>query len=132
MAKSKKAAEAEAPVETSEADPTPKVTQREAVKQALAAGAELPADGVPYVSEKFGITLTNQAFSTLKSLIRKEEGIGKPAPKGPKAPKTNGKAQASGVVTGNGSPAALAMAVKQLVEQHGAEAVREVTRVFEG
>lgn len=130
MAKGKKAAETEAPIETSEAEPAPKITQREAVRQALAAGAEQPSDGVPYVAEKFGITLTNQAFSTLKSLLKKEEGNGKPAQKGPKAAKTSNKA--SEVGTGNGSPAALAMAVKALVEQHGAEAVREMTKVFEG
>lgn len=44
---------------------TKKMTQREAVKQALAAGKELPPDGVKFVKDTFNI----QSFSTLKQQI---------------------------------------------------------------
>jgi hypothetical protein len=54
-----------------------KITQKEAVKQAIAAGKDSPTDGVPYIKEKFGITLNNGAFSTIKSQLKKASG---PAP----------------------------------------------------
>src|SRR5688572_15567038 len=63
----------EAAAETSGA-PAGKITQKEAVKQALAAGKDSPSDGVIYVKEQFGITLNNGAFSTLKTQLKKAAG----------------------------------------------------------
>jgi hypothetical protein len=63
----------EAAAETSGA-PAGKITQKEAVKQALAAGKDSPSDGVIYVKEQFGITLNNGAFSTLKTQLRRPPG----------------------------------------------------------
>ena len=63
------------------AAPAKKVTQREAVTQALAAGKELPPDGVKFVKDTFGMELSNQSFSTLKSQIKKKAGTSTPARK---------------------------------------------------
>lgn len=144
-AKSEKKADDEAPAETAATEPTPKLTQREAVKQAIAAGADSPADGVPYIAEKFGLTLNNQSFSTLKSLLKKErEGGAKTAEKkGPGRPAkaaSSNKAEPEGSRVGNrtqgnelgnGSPAALAQAVKQLIAVYGAGEVVAMAQVFE-
>jgi hypothetical protein len=112
-----------------ETTPTEKITQREAVRLALAAGKEQPAEGVKFVKENFGRTLSNQAFSTLKSQLK--SGGRKPAKPQPKptavspataTPSANGKYR--------GDAVDLARAVKLLVQQHGAEAVSEMAKVF--
>jgi hypothetical protein len=105
-----------------------KITQRQAVERALAAGKDLPSEGVSFVKDTFGMTLSNQAFSTLKSQIK--SGARKPARTQSKSvaspavatPSTNGKHR--------GDAVELARAVKQLVQQHGAEAVAEMAKVF--
>lgn len=108
----------------------PKLTQKEAVKKALAAGHALPTDGVAYIQKKFGLTMTNGAFSTLKSQITTAAGqSGKIAP-APKAasPKSASPTPSNGKEHDN--PAELARKIKELVKQHGVEAVREMAKVF--
>jgi hypothetical protein len=53
--------------EPKEAPPVPTVTKAEAVRRALGAGAESPADGVAYVLKHFGITMDRKTFSLNKS-----------------------------------------------------------------
>jgi hypothetical protein len=115
---------------TSESQPQ-KLTQRQAVEKALAAGKDSPTLGVPYIKEQFGITLNNGAFSTIKSQLKKASGA---APSGlgrkPGRPVTR---TGSGVITGNGraqSPAELARQVKTLIEAYGVAAVEDMVAVF--
>jgi hypothetical protein len=82
---------------------------------------------VAFVKENFGMTLSNQAFSTLKSQLK--SGGRKPAKPQPKPAQAKPAATpANGKYHGN--PAELARAVKALVHQHGAEAVVEMAKVF--
>lgn len=127
MAKKK---EAVAPVEEAAA-PAGKMTQREAVEKALAAGNDLPAEGVPYVLKEFGITLSNQAFSTIKSKINTTGGA-KAKKRGRPAGSANGAAPRPAVTkpAAASNPAELARAVKALVQQHGPEAIKQMVDVF--
>lgn len=98
------------------------MTQREAVQKALDAGNDLPATGVPYVQEQFGITLGNQAFSTIKSKI---VNAGKKKTKAPVA----AAAARSTAPTRNGV-AGQVEAIKALCEQLGADQVISIARLF--
>lgn len=129
MAKKK---ETEAPAEEAAA-PAEKMTQREAVEKALAAGNQLPADGVPYVLKEFGITLSNQAFSTIKSKINTGGSGAAPKKRGRPAASANGAAPKPAAKTPTAAaanPAELARAVKALVQQHGPEAIKQMVDVF--
>ncbi len=124
--------DAEAPADA--AAPAEKITQRVAVQRALAAGKDVPADGVSYVKEQFGMTLTNQGFSTLKSQINKAVGTSKSAGKRGRPALSKAMPAAKAAVkpsaNGHGNPADLARAVKQLVSEYGVEAVKGMAEVF--
>jgi hypothetical protein len=96
-----------------------KITQKEAVKRALAAGKDSPSDGVAFVKEQFGITLNNGGFSTLKTQLKKASGA-TPAKRGRKpgrpAASSNGTAKTGGISSSG---------------KAGAEAVRDMASVFE-
>jgi hypothetical protein len=127
MAKKK---EAEAPVEEAAA-PAGKMTQREAVEKALAAGNDLPAEGVPYVLKEFGITLSNQAFSTIKSKINTAGGA-KAKKRGRPAGSSNGATPRQPAKTPS-APGGLSLhveAIKTLVETLGVDQVVSIARLF--
>src|SRR5271168_2110181 len=65
-------AEAAAP----QANGVPPIKKVEAVRRALADGAEKPEDGIAYIKTKFGIEMTNTQFSVTKSNLRKKEAEG--------------------------------------------------------
>jgi hypothetical protein len=118
---------AKAPADTTV--PTEQITQREAVKRALAAGNVKPADGVAYVLANFKMQLTNQSFSTLKSQLKKAAGTSEPSDLS--HPSANGSAPSSGGTSVKAvNPAELARGVKQLVAAFGAEAVKQMVDVF--
>lgn len=114
--------------ETAEAASDEKITQKEAVKRAIAAGKELPKEGVEYIKATFGMELNPGAFSTLKTLLKSENGS---SPK-----KKRGRPAASATATPvmtkgkTANAAELARGVKALVAQHGADAVAEMAKVF--
>src|SRR4051794_40066692 len=114
-------------VNESSAVPAQKITQKEVVKRAIAAGKDSPSEGVQFVMEHFGITGSNQSFSTIKSQIKKAGGNGNPSAPlhRPAAP-----VKAANPVHSS-TPADLARAVKALVQQHGVEAVKSMPEVFE-
>ena len=129
MAKKK---ESETAAEAPDA-PAEKMTQREAVEKALAAGNQLPADGVPYVLKEFGITLSNQAFSTIKSKINTGGSGTAPKKRGRPAASANeaaAKPVAQSPTAAAANPAELARTVKALVQQHGPEAIKQMVDVF--
>jgi hypothetical protein len=121
MAKQKAAGEA----------PTEKITQKEAVRRALAAGKDSPSEGVVYVREQFGIALKdNQAFSTLKSQINKAAGATGTGKRGrPPAPATV-PAAARSTNAKAASSAELARAVKGLIATYGAGEVAAMVTVL--
>lgn len=133
---------AKKPAETETAVPAAEtVTKTEAVRRAIADGVDSPAEGAAYIKDKFGLDITNQQFSTYKSIAKKKSGVA-PARRGPKpGRKITGvenvlkprEAAPNGHREGNGkavNAADLARAVKQLVSEYGADAVREMTSVF--
>lgn len=106
-----------------------KITQKEAVKQALAAGKELPPDGVKFVKDTFGITLNNGAFSTIKSQIKKAAGESKPRGRAPRA----AAAEPALPPSGTNGPSGLATsveAIKVLCDTLGYDQVVAIARLF--
>ena len=127
MAK-KKAAEPTVETPAEETAPSEKITQRVAVQKALDEGNELPVDGVPYVKEKFGITLSNQAFSTIKSKIttagKKAKSTAKASVAVPAAARTTSPANGTIGVAGQ------VEAIKALCDKLGADQVISIAKLF--
>ena len=114
--------------ETAEATSEEKITQKEAVKRAIAAGKDQPKEGVAFIKDTFGMELSPGAFSTLKTLLKSGAKVsgkkrGRPASTTPTARPTT-------IGNGKTNAAELARGVKALVAQHGADAVAEMARVF--
>lgn len=118
---------------SAESAPAGKMTQKEAVAKAIAAGKDSPSDGVAYIQEQFGITLNNGAFSTLKSHLKKAGG-GTPAKRGrkPGRPAAANGARTGGMTSSGRppNPADLARGIKQLVATYGAVAVGDMLAVL--
>lgn len=78
----------------------------------------------------FGMTVSNQAFSTLKSQLK--SGGRKAAEPQPKPAPTVATAPTPQAANGKyrGDAVELAGAVKLLVQKHGAQAVAEMAKVF--
>lgn len=64
-----------------QAPDSPSITKVEAVKNALAAGKESPADGTEFIKSNYGIEMNPQHFSSVKSQLKKKEGTAKPGRK---------------------------------------------------
>jgi hypothetical protein len=128
-AKPKADPEAEAQRKAVEATPpTPTVSKAEAVRQAIAAGVQAPAEGVEHVMKHFGIQMDNKTFSLLRSQqkIRDAKKSGakpgrKPAFEGYLAPPTAPKVP--GV---QGDLLAAMEAMKPLVDSLGKEQVKRI------
>jgi hypothetical protein len=107
---------------------SPSMTKTDAVKAAIAAGKDMPAEGVQWIKETHGLDIDPQHFSAIKSQARKKAG-GPPARRGRKP---RAASNGSGVSSGRASvnPAELARDVKRLVEQYGAAAVKDMAGVF--
>lgn len=84
-----------------------KMTKAEAVRQAIAAGADKPTEGVKFIKEKFGLTVTPAAFSANKSQSKTR----KPSPH------TQPDGEDLVVVLQN---------LKGLVKRHGADQVKRL------
>jgi hypothetical protein len=117
--------------------PTEKLTQKEAVKRALAAGKNRPSDGVEFIKNTFGMELTKGGFSTLKTHLKKTNGTTGGSGKRRGRPAGSSSAAALALAVPNGkphkassNPADLARAVKHLVAEYGVEAVSDMTKVF--
>jgi hypothetical protein len=103
-------------------------TKTDAVKAAIAAGKDMPTEGVQWIKETHGIDIDPQHFSAIKSQARKKAG-GPPARRGRK-PRTASNGTGLGGGRASASPADLARDVKRLVEQYGAAAVKDMAGVF--
>jgi hypothetical protein len=106
-------------IEVRKVHPAVRMTQRAAVKRALAAGKETPSEGVAYIKERFGITLTNPTFSTIKCQIKKAAH-----------PRAMPISAAARTTRGAAITIDLARQVKELVERYGADSVKELVAVF--
>lgn len=106
-----------------------KITQKEAVKQALAAGKDSPPDGVAYVKEHFDITLNNGAFSTIKSQLKKASGTTVSAGK---RGRPTAKTPSAAAPSANGVPnmALQIEAIKTLCSTLGVDQVKDIAELF--
>lgn len=106
---------------TDEAPAEPTLSKADAVRAALAAGYDNPADGVAWIKGTHGLDVTNQAFSSYKMAEKKKrEGAG-----GSKAVRVGRPSK-----NGHGDVLDVARQVKQLVDAHGADVVRECLKLF--
>lgn len=100
--------------------PTPNKT--ELVKAALAAGKEMPDEGIAFIKTTFGVDFPKPLFSTYKSLIRA------------RARKAGGELSSGGRSRMNGAGPDLFEAVqsiKRLVDRFGARQVHSMVELFE-
>lgn len=61
------------------------MSSTDAIRAALAEGAESPDDGTDFIRKRFGIEISKSHFSATKSQIKKKDAAA--APKGKRAPK---------------------------------------------
>ena len=105
-----------------------KITQKEAVRRAIEAKKDQPKEGVAWIKETFSMDLSPGAFSTLKTLLK---SANKPSGKKRGRPaRTIPTARPTTIGNGKANPVDLARGVKALVDQFGADAVRDMTGVF--
>ncbi len=103
------------------------VSKVDAVRAALAEGAESPGDGTGFIKSRFGLDMTRQHFSAVKSQLRKREGsvrgVGRPAMVRP----------ASGLRKSSpGEPGLIESLelLKPLVAEHGAEKLKRLVDIL--
>lgn len=107
------------------------INKSEAVRQTLSAGIDNPTDGSKHIKETFGLDVTPQVFSTIKSITNKKKAGGKaPGRKAKAAAAAPAPKAMRAVQTSN--PADLARQVKALVDTHGVDAIKEMADVFAG
>ncbi|WP_422929655.1 hypothetical protein [Singulisphaera sp. PoT] len=107
----------------------PPVSKAEAVRRAVAAGNERPAEGVDYVLDEFGIEMDNKTFS-----LNKAQQKSRDARKAESAPRVEGGRPIDGILappprkapSGGGDLIDVMERMKPLVAQHGAEQVKRL------
>jgi len=107
--------------------PSHAMTKADAVRAAIADGADKPIDGAAYIKEKFGLDVTPQQFSTYKSLAKKkggQEGHGK------RGRKPAAKPAAASSANGPKDVVQALEAIKALVNQLGVDQVQRIAEIF--
>jgi hypothetical protein len=107
------------------------VNRAEAVRVALAEGKETPEEGVAFIKDRYGVDMPKAVFSSYKSQekAKKNKAAGAtPAKRG--RPPAAATPAAKPSTNGQSNPADLARAVKSLVTQYGADAVKGMAEVF--
>jgi hypothetical protein len=111
---------------------TEKVTKANAVRAALAEGADTPTEGIAFIKARFGIDITPQHFSSYKSSERAKAG--KPAGRRGRKPRaTRSEPTAAPRATpSNGSigVAGSVQTIKALVASLGVDQVKEIAEIF--
>ena len=110
-------------------EPKPPVQKTEAVRQALAAGKDMPSAGVAWIKETLGVEVTNQQFSSYKTQ-EKAKGSAASSKAVPVPVASNGAVHRNGSV-GHGLSLDAAKQVKELVGKFGAKTVKELAELFE-
>lgn len=123
-----------ADTEPQQANPTEdspeRITKSEAVRRAIAAGAEQPADGVPFIKTHFGLDISPMHFSAVKAGDKKKEAIKAKPGRKPKAIEGYLAPPAKPKGIGEGDLIAAIEAIKPLVAQHGADKVKRLVDVL--
>lgn len=122
----RKKAESEATATAPEAAAS--ITKADAVRAALADGADSPADGVEYIKTKFGIEITPAHFSSYKS--QEKAKAGKPPGRRGRAPRATAAPASAPSANGPVGLASSVEAIKKLVDQYGVEQVVSIARLF--
>ncbi|QEL16924.1 hypothetical protein [Limnoglobus roseus] len=112
-------------VEEAAAKPAETISKADTVRKAMAAGKDNPTEGSIYIQAEFGLDVPPQVFSTYKT-IEKKKAEGKPG----RAAKPTEPTAAPNAKPVKGDAVELVRQVKELVETYGADAVRDMTRVF--
>lgn len=125
----KKADKEGAGQEAPPAPAAPAVTKADAVRAAVAHGADVPAEGVAYIKAQFGIDITPQHFSSIKSQHKAKAG--KPAGRRGRKPGTPATAAApTRAAIGIPNVAGPLTTIKHLVETLGVDQVKEIAEIF--
>jgi hypothetical protein len=99
-----------------------KITQADAVRQALASGVVSSKAGMEFIKKKFGMTMKPQAYYSYKSQLLRRNGKGKPLARklAPAPAKARGTNDLGDLRT-----------VKGLVDKYGAQHVKEIVELFQ-
>jgi hypothetical protein len=98
------------------------------VKAAIAEGVDKPADGVSYVKEKFGVDITPQYFSIIKSQTKLKGG--KKSERTRKHSAAVSSATSSPSSNGKHSVATSLATIKKLVDELGVDQVKEIAEML--
>jgi hypothetical protein len=121
----RKTTQAEAPAAT---NGTESITKSEAIRRAIAAGADQPIAGVNYIRENFGLNVTTAMFSTTKSQMKRKGGNGRRKGGRPRKVEAAAAPEAAPATGGVSlvEAARAVTAVQGLVEQFGKAAVKQL------
>lgn len=134
MSKSKKPAPAEPtvfPLTDIPESPKETITKSEAIRRAIKAGFDKPQAGCAWIQQQYDLYVNPQTFSSVKNEDRVAAGkTNKPktAPSGPSV-HTAKKVHLNGLVTRT-TTLEMVRQIRVLVDQHGADAVKEAVAVF--
>ncbi len=132
IAKHPKPADAEPQEPTQPEVAQERITKSEAVRRAIAAGAEQPADGVPFIKTHFGLDISPTHFSAVKAGDkRKGESRARPGRQSrPLAVEGYLAPPAQPARNGEGDLLAAIEAIKPLVASLGADKVKRLVDVL--
>jgi hypothetical protein len=122
--------------ESASAEMKPSVSKAEAVRQALAAGKEMPEEGVAYLLDNFGIVMDRQTFSANKSQEKARDAKKAEASRTSK-PGRKPKAAVEGYLTpppktrSNDDLLGTLEALKPLLASHGADKLHRLVDLLD-
>jgi len=106
------------------------ISQAEAVRQAIAAGKDLPSDGTDFIMTNYGIDMTNQTFSSYKSQQKirdnKQNGHSSSGPKSSQGVEGYLAPPSKRSLNGETDVLEALEAVKPLIAQHGVEQLKRM------
>lgn len=108
------------------------ISKVDAVRRALAEGADTPEDGTDYIRKTFGIEMTRQHFSSTKSQLKSrgaKKGDGKPGRK-PRSMEGILSPPKTRAANGEGDLLAALEAIKPLVASLGVEKVKKIAELL--
>ena len=126
IAKHPKPADTEPQEPTQPAVAQERITKSEAVRRAIAAGAEQPADGVPFIKTHFGLDISPTHFSAVKAGDKKKDAAKARPGRKPKSVEGYLAPPAKPRANGEGDLLAAIEAIKPLVASMGADKVKRL------
>lgn len=110
------------------------VSKTDAVREAISQGIDSPEEGTAFVRDRFGLEVSNQYFSNIKSRMKGQQGRPKgkpgrkPGRKGPAGKHANARKEPQ--ANGQADVLAALEAIKPLVASLGAERVKRLVDVL--